>query len=62
MGRISFFYISIVLILTYFFLYMTVKYPNYYNQFDNDRFEKIYDSALMKYGLERNNDKIRAES
>ena len=53
MGRISFFYISIVLILTYFFLYMTVKYPNYYNQFDNDRFEKIYDSALMNYDLRK---------
>ena len=40
MGRISLFYISIILILTYFFLYMTVKYPNFHNQFDKDRFEK----------------------
>ena len=47
MARIGLFFISAVLILAYFFLYMTVKYPNYYNQFDKDRFEKIYDPALM---------------
>jgi hypothetical protein len=39
MARISLFFISTVLILAYFFLYMTVKYPNYFNQFASD--EKI---------------------
>jgi len=45
MGRISLFYISAILIITYVFLYMTVKYPNYHNQFDKDRFEISKDSA-----------------
>ncbi len=46
MGRISLLYISAILIITYFFLYMTVKYPNYHNQFDKDQFEKSKNSTL----------------
>ena len=59
MGRISLFYISIILILTYFFLYMTVKYPNFHNQFDKDRFEKSKTLLLRTTSLKV---VIRAES
>jgi len=41
MLRIGLFFISAVLILSYFFLYMTVKYPNYFNQYGNDERTKI---------------------
>jgi len=38
MKHISLFYISTVLILTFFFLFMTLKYPNYHNQFNQDSY------------------------
>ena len=53
MGRISLIYILSVLVFALLILYMTEKYPNYHNQFDKDRFEKIKDPALlMNYELE----------
>ena len=36
MARISLFFILTVLILTHFFLYMAIKYPNNFNQYGND--------------------------
>ena len=38
MKLISLFYISTILVLTYFFLFMTLKYPNYHNQFNQDSY------------------------
>jgi len=38
MKHISLFYISTVLILTFFFLFMTLKSPNYHNQFNQDSY------------------------
>ena len=38
MKLISLFYISTILVLTYFFLFMTLKYPNYHNQFSQDSY------------------------
>ena len=52
MLRIGLFFISAVLILAYFFLYMTVKYPNYFNQYGNDEKTKIILSKISHTTLE----------
>ena len=42
MARISLTYIFLLIILSCFFVFMTLKYPNYFNQFaDGEKIEKI---------------------
>ncbi len=41
MLRISLTYISLVIFLSLFFSFMTLKFPNYFNQFGNDEKLKI---------------------
>jgi hypothetical protein len=52
MARISLFFISTVLILAYFFIYMTVKFPNYFNQFGSNERTKIILNKISHTTLE----------
>jgi len=53
MSRISLTYISTLIIFSLFFCYMTLNYPNHFNQFVNDERIEIISKRVATYSLSR---------